>query len=57
MTFNFLSRVSGNLQRVSLVAVGTIALGLGSCATTTPTSEAESPDAIDGEVAVLGKDS
>lgn len=56
MTFNFLSRVSGNLQRVSLVAVGTIALGLGSCATTTPTSEAESPDAIDGEVAAAPED-
>lgn len=49
---NFLNRVSGNLQRVSLVAVGAIALGLGSCATTTPTNEAEAeaPDATDAEV-------
>jgi len=51
---NFLNRVSGRLQRVSLVAVGAIALGLGSCATTTPTSEAESPES---EVATAPEDS
>ena len=45
MTFNVLKRVTGNLQRVSLVAVGAIALSLGSCATTTPSREAESADA------------
>jgi len=56
MTFNFLNRVSGNLQRVSLVAVGAIALGLGSCATTTPTSEAESPDTTDAEVTAAPED-
>lgn len=56
MTFNFLNRVSGNLQRVSLIAVGAIALSLGSCATPTPTSEAESPDATDGEVAAAPED-
>jgi zinc/manganese transport system substrate-binding protein len=44
MTSNFLNRVSGNLQRVSLVAVGAIALGLGSCAATTPTGEADSSE-------------
>jgi len=54
---NFLNRVSGNLQRVSLVAVGAIALGLGSCATTTPTSEAESSDTSDAEVAAAPEDS
>jgi hypothetical protein len=56
MTSNFLNRVSGNLQRVSLVAVGAIALSLGSCATPTPTNEAESPDATDAEVTTAPED-
>ncbi|MDA0266229.1 MAG: zinc ABC transporter substrate-binding protein [Cyanobacteria bacterium] len=50
---HFLNCVSGSLQRVSLVAVGAITLGLGSCATTTPTSEAES---LEPEVAAAPED-
>ncbi|NET37905.1 MAG: zinc ABC transporter solute-binding protein [Cyanothece sp. SIO1E1] len=50
---SFWSNVSGDLQRVSLVAVGVIALGLGSCATTTPTSEAESSES---EIAAAPED-
>ncbi|MGF1498293.1 MAG: ABC transporter substrate-binding protein, partial [Elainellaceae cyanobacterium] len=56
MAFHLLNRGSGNLQRVFLVAVGAIALGLGSCATTPPTSEAESPDATDADVAAAPED-
>jgi zinc transport system substrate-binding protein len=43
----FSSLVSGHLQRISLVAVGAIAFGLGSCTATT--SEAESADAAASE--------
>lgn len=50
MTSNFLNRMSGSLQRVSLVAMGAIALSLGSCATPTPTNEAESPDTTDADL-------
>lgn len=56
MTLYFLNRVSGNLQRISLVAAGAIAFSLGSCATTTPTSEAESPGATDAEVTTAPED-
>jgi zinc/manganese transport system substrate-binding protein len=56
MTFKFLNPVSGNLQRVSLVAIGAIALGLGSCATSAPTSEAESTESTDAEVVAASDD-
>ncbi len=56
MTSHFLNRVAGNLQRVSLVAVGAIALGLGSCTATAPTNETESPEAADADVAAAPED-
>lgn len=48
----FSSFVSGNLQRISLVTVGAIAFGLGSCTAPSATSEAESPDTAASEEAL-----
>ncbi|MDB9496414.1 zinc ABC transporter substrate-binding protein [Spirulina major CS-329] len=56
MTLHFLNRISGNLQRVSLVVVGTIALGLGSCATTAPPRNSESSDPTDADVVASSDD-